>query len=384
MDLEPLPTLIAGAGMGGLALGHALAKANHPVILFEKDAATHSRAQGYRLHLDDEGVAALKECLTPETFELFLRLSEPLGQGFGFFDHRLRQLAYFRAPSKSARVIARSTFRKILLHTLRASVEFGRAARGFRLEGGSVEVDFEDGSAQRGGLLVGADGSASAIARQLVPAQPLSDTGVVIIIGKVPTTERVLQSMPRGRFERLGLVLGPDDVNLFLSQHLPGHGETGALDDVPHVRAWLDELPGYSVWALLLKTNRFTSEENPMTLPGEALKARALQSLHGWHPDMHHLISVSAPSHVTCKRIRSADHIGTWRTSSRVTVLGDAAALAALLRKQRFERAMVRRTRPVVRASRRTLNGSMRGAVTKKLFKTGLVALDAILRARRE
>jgi 2-polyprenyl-6-methoxyphenol hydroxylase-like FAD-dependent oxidoreductase len=251
--------------MGGLALGHALAKANHPILLFERDAATHSRAQGYRLHLDDAGVAALKECLTPESFELFLRLSEPLGQGFGFFDHRLRQLAYFRAPAKSARAIVRSTFRELLLHTLQARVEFGCAARGFRVDGDGVEVDFEDGSTRRGGLLIGADGSASAIARQLVPAQPLSDTGVVVIIGKVPTTGRVLQCMPRGRFERLGIVLGPDNVNLFLSQHLPRHGETGALNDVPQVRAWLAEAPGYSVWALLLGAERFASEENPVT-----------------------------------------------------------------------------------------------------------------------
>jgi 2-polyprenyl-6-methoxyphenol hydroxylase-like FAD-dependent oxidoreductase len=391
--------------MGGLALGHALAKANRPCILFERDAATHSRAQGYRLHLDDEGIAALKDCLTPETFELFLRLSEPLGQGFGFFDHQLRQLAYFRAPSRSARVIARSTFRELLLHTLQAPIEFGCAARGFRVEGDGVELGFGDGSARRGGFLVGAEGSVSAIARQLVPAQPLSDTGVVIIIGKVPTTGRVLQCMPRGRFERLGIVLGPDDVNLFLSQHLPGHGETGGLDDVPQVRAWLDEVPGYSVWALLLGAERFASEENPVTLPGEVLKARALHALQGWHPDMHHLISVAEPRHVTCTRIRSADHFGTWNTSTRVTVVGDAihtmtplqgqgasaalrdvAALAALLRNgppsrealQRFERAMVERTRPAVRASRRTLNWSMRGAVSKKLFKAGLSLLDAL------
>ncbi len=38
---------------------------------------------------------------------------------------------------------------------------------------------------------------------------------------------------------------------------------------------------------------------------------------------------------------------------------------------------MVKRTLPAVRASRRTLSWSMRGAVTKKLFKAGLVLLDA-------
>jgi hypothetical protein len=67
------PVLIIGSGLGGLTLAHAL-KANHiPYRIFERDAAHSTRAQGYRIGVDEGGASGLKSALahTPGLFERF-------------------------------------------------------------------------------------------------------------------------------------------------------------------------------------------------------------------------------------------------------------------------------------------------------------------------
>lgn len=59
----PLPILVIGSGLGGLTLAHALRAHSIPYRLFERDAATDDRAQGYRISVDDGGASALKSAL---------------------------------------------------------------------------------------------------------------------------------------------------------------------------------------------------------------------------------------------------------------------------------------------------------------------------------
>ena len=63
--------LIAGAGLGGLCLAHALRRHDIDVEVFERDASPWDRPQGYRLHIDSDGVNALSHSLTPELYALF-------------------------------------------------------------------------------------------------------------------------------------------------------------------------------------------------------------------------------------------------------------------------------------------------------------------------
>jgi 2-polyprenyl-6-methoxyphenol hydroxylase-like FAD-dependent oxidoreductase len=64
--------LIIGAGLGGLCLAQALRKSGVDVAVFERDDSPVARLQGYRLHIDDNGRAALESALPAQHYELFL------------------------------------------------------------------------------------------------------------------------------------------------------------------------------------------------------------------------------------------------------------------------------------------------------------------------
>lgn len=72
-----LPVLIAGAGLGGLALANSLSRARIPYLVLERDSDLHGRAQGYRIALDGGGrgnkggADGLRAVLTGEKFEFF-------------------------------------------------------------------------------------------------------------------------------------------------------------------------------------------------------------------------------------------------------------------------------------------------------------------------
>jgi len=72
--------LIIGAGLGGLALAQGLKKAQIPFHVFERDASSAFRAQGYRIRIID-GAAALKRNLTPELWDLFVYTCALFKQG---------------------------------------------------------------------------------------------------------------------------------------------------------------------------------------------------------------------------------------------------------------------------------------------------------------
>ena len=64
-------TLIIGAGLGGLCLAHALRRRGLDVEVFERDGSPWDRPQGYRLHIDSDGIQALHQSLDPKLYALF-------------------------------------------------------------------------------------------------------------------------------------------------------------------------------------------------------------------------------------------------------------------------------------------------------------------------
>ena len=58
--------LIVGAGLGGLCLAQAVRNASIDVEVSERDNSPWDRPQGYRLHLEADGLFALREVLSPE------------------------------------------------------------------------------------------------------------------------------------------------------------------------------------------------------------------------------------------------------------------------------------------------------------------------------
>lgn len=66
--LASLPVLLVGGGLGGLTLAQSLKRNGIPVKVFERDGAADQRVQGYRIRIQESGIAALKRCLPPDIF----------------------------------------------------------------------------------------------------------------------------------------------------------------------------------------------------------------------------------------------------------------------------------------------------------------------------
>ncbi|WZB73594.1 hypothetical protein WJ972_19210 [Achromobacter insuavis] len=72
--------------------GAGLARAGIEVDVYERDARTDSRVQGYRLRIDATGQAALAHCLPPDLYALFQHSCSTHDQPGGLFDAQLRPL----------------------------------------------------------------------------------------------------------------------------------------------------------------------------------------------------------------------------------------------------------------------------------------------------
>ena len=66
-----LNVIVVGAGLGGLCLAQALRRLIVDVAVFERDRTPWARPQGYRLHLDSDGINAIHQSLPPALYELF-------------------------------------------------------------------------------------------------------------------------------------------------------------------------------------------------------------------------------------------------------------------------------------------------------------------------
>jgi 2-polyprenyl-6-methoxyphenol hydroxylase-like FAD-dependent oxidoreductase len=166
--------LIAGAGIGGLAAAIALSRAGWRVRVFER--ASSPRELGFALNLAANAMAALDE----------LGVAQPVLAG----GHRTAIAEIRRGDGRTLKrvdlpdaiggartvVATRPVLHGALLDALSAAapeaLELGREAIGFSLTGAGVVLRFHDGGEVSGDLLVGADGVASAIRRQLHPGEP--------------------------------------------------------------------------------------------------------------------------------------------------------------------------------------------------------------------
>ena len=193
-----LKVLVAGAGLGGLCLAQSLRRHDIDVEVFERDKSPWDRPQGYRLHLDSDGVSALHQSLSADAYRLFDATSMKALPYTTIVDTDLAVLR--RLPSdehsstqdhKSADLPAhvnvnRATLRQILFNGLEDRVHFGKRLDHYEAEERGVSVAFEDGTRATGDLLVGADGIRSAVRKQRAPHIHIQDSGVRAIYGRVP------------------------------------------------------------------------------------------------------------------------------------------------------------------------------------------------------
>lgn len=323
--------LIAGGGVGGLALAHGLLKQGMAVRLFERHPG--GSPAGYRLHMNGDGGTALESLLPPELFELYLDTSrtDPFRERLVFLDRRLRRLG--SRPHLGAVIthrrkdtaVNRTTLRQVLLHGLDDVVVQGDVVS-YQEDADGVEVTLSDGRRERGDILVGFDGLHSRIRAQRLPEARVVELPLTGIYGRTPLPRELEVSLPHDLLDGFVLVMGPQ----LLDGGVLAMGAFTPRVDVEHaaaargIDAHLSPAEPYMMLGAGIPPAVWTQiDADPATASPTQMKA-ALQALvQGWHPHVVDMVDRARPEDLFTTRLRYVQAPDTW-TPSRVTLAGDA------------------------------------------------------------
>lgn len=313
--------LIAGAGIGGLALAQRLRRAGIEATVLERDTAAGARPQGYRITINAEGGTALRECLPDSRYALFLATSSrPDGGRVVTYDHHFTELAV-RRTEHGYTAVNRLTLREILLTGIHP--RFGAEVTGFTARPDGVRARLADGTEVAGDLLVAADGTASILRRALppgphvtpppgagpaqAPAPGVTEIGVSCLWGRTPLTAFPEAARDPVWADRVSTFAGPDGRVLVTGSWVPR---------VPPERAAAHLTPQapYVMWALIAA--------GPLPGTPDGLHAYARAAVGGWDPRLRALVGRGGGCFAV--PIRAALPLPPG-PPGRVTLLGDAA-----------------------------------------------------------
>jgi 2-polyprenyl-6-methoxyphenol hydroxylase-like FAD-dependent oxidoreductase len=306
--------LIAGAGIGGLALAQSLRHDGLDVAVYERDPTPKTRNQGYRIHIDPNGNAALRTCLPAEALDRVRRTSGVNGDRVAAYTHQLEQVMAQTFPGITSDEIThvdRDTFRQGLLTGLADTVRFGRTVAGYQIAGtGRVRVDFLEGDSDEGDLLIGADGVGSAIRRQLLPHATTRDIGLRCIYGRMTIDDTTDPLIPAD-FDR-GFCWVTDD-----------HGYGAGFATV-RFRCRPTDASDYLMTTLVATSERLgMPDEKLFKLPSQDLWQITLGATTDWHPAIRELFAHADSDTFFPITIRASERIDAWKPGP-VTLLGDA------------------------------------------------------------
>jgi 2-polyprenyl-6-methoxyphenol hydroxylase-like FAD-dependent oxidoreductase len=333
--------IIVGAGTGGLALAHALRKANANITfaVYERDRTRKDGLYGYRVGISPDGSRSLAACLPPDLFEVFKHTTAITPDYFNMFTEQYAELLSINGFSASSpngagaeRSVSRMTLRQLLLTGLEDAVHFDKAFTHYNFNSdGTITAYFKDGTQVVGDLLVGADGTNSPVRRQYLPHAVLKETGLYGATAKLPLTEetrklltpKVLRGVtmfnaPHGDSCILHVMEFPWDHDGNLKNNVGGN-------DQELIKEWpglnFDNTRDYIM--LGFGSHRRRLPDNYMSLDGPSLHTLLLDRTSSWHPNLRKLFELSEPSTCFPINIRTTGRLKPW-TSSAVTLIGDA------------------------------------------------------------
>jgi len=322
--------LIMGGGVGGSCLAQGLCKLGVSVSLYERDLSVQSRHQGYRIHINSDGSHALHHCLPEHLYKLLLATSFLDQPGkLVIFDQHLNEIHSMLLPvthgedaSRIGMAVNRLTLREILLAGMECHVEFGKAFERFeQLQDGRIRAHFSDGTSAVGDVLVGADGTNSAVRKLVAPDAEITPVGRRIY-GKTPITQVTRSWLPEAFLESWPLVNGTDGVRLMAGAFLKGQPFDKATAKVgPSLH--LSDAPDYLMWTLSPSTGLSLTDDEFRNTDSKTLHAIAQQTIEDWHPALKRLVAEADVAATFPVMLRSSEPVD-MRGPTNVTLLGDA------------------------------------------------------------
>lgn len=322
------PILIIGAGISGLALAQGLKKHGIAFEIFEKDAEFHSRSQGYRVRLSDEGIEALDDVLSPEHFQ---KLCNTCGQGIqtsnvpsAAFDATtpgapgeplFKPGQGWKGPPGAAqsKVLSadRSTVREVLRQGIE-NIQHGKDFERYEEHGDGVSIYFRDGTVAHGSSLVAADGAWSRVRRQLLPDFKLADSEARLVFGKTVLSDDFTRAFSSKALSGLILLRSPQQTCLM---------ETMRFD------ASLPEAPkDYIYWVLFTRKEQHMPDEQLLHLDHSETIQLARKLTSDYDPsfgalfDPQYEVSGTVFRVVTCRPSRIPLSTNKF---SRIVLIGD-------------------------------------------------------------
>ncbi|SDG90579.1 2-polyprenyl-6-methoxyphenol hydroxylase [Lentzea fradiae] len=348
---------VVGGGIGGLCLAHGLRKAGADVAVYERDLSRTDRLQGYRVHINEDGADALRECLPAANWARFEETAGSDGNGFGFLTEQLKPLLVLDQDEEKHYSASRITLRQVLLDGL--DVQFGKKFERYE-QNGAITLHFEDGGTAECDVLVGADGIRSRVRAQYLPHAGTEEVGVVAVAGKLFLDEN--DWVPRALLDRANTVVPTSRCGMFLASHDGlGYTDTDGL--------LFDNVRPYLMWAFAA---------NDLDLSG-SLREAVLRRIGGWSPDLRRIVASSHPETVSEWRIRSSKPIDRW-PSTNVTLLGDAIHAMAPMRGIGANIAL----RDARVLARELTTGGGISAYEEQMYEYGFAAVRDSLRAAKQ
>jgi 2-polyprenyl-6-methoxyphenol hydroxylase-like FAD-dependent oxidoreductase len=338
MSVSPIHVIIIGGGIGGLCLAQGLKRAGVSVAVYERNPAT-SWLEGYRIHINPVGSAALHTCLPPLLWEAFVAIAGKPPAGLGFLTEQLAEMVVIAEafmsqsagdPAAGHHPVNRIALRHLLLAGMSDIVHFDKAFERYeQAADGKVTAFFADGTQATGDLLVAADGANSRVRKQYLPQAQRVETGAVGVAGKLPLNDQTRAWLPQQLSNRMNLIMPPHSHTLFTTAFERTHASAAAMNSLrAHAVATglesdllFDAGQDYLLWAFIAHAGAYPADAQQ--LGGAALQRFIGQTIAGWHPCLRRLIAESDPRDIALHPFKTATPIAPW-PSSNVTLLGDA------------------------------------------------------------
>ncbi|HEX3779145.1 MAG TPA: NAD(P)/FAD-dependent oxidoreductase [Pseudonocardiaceae bacterium] len=315
--------LVIGAGLGGLCLVQGLRKAGVSVACYERDADAIFRDQGYRIHIDETGRAALAENLPANLYELVLATGGRPRSETPVFDSRLNEIATIGKDHTQPLVVNRLTLRQILLAGIENTVSFGKQFTHYERRGSSILAHFSDGSTATGDILVAADGVNSPVRKQYLPHARIVDTGLRQLYGKIPLTEQARKLVLERMFAVFTPIIGPGRQFVGVSPvEYPEPVADAVARLAPGLR--LRDSESYLMCSFGSRHELLPcSDDELRSMSGEQLQTMVLGLIADWHPRVGAMIENWDLPAVFPLTLRTSVPIDAWQPTN-ITLLGDA------------------------------------------------------------